>query len=274
MFGMLQRFPDAAKRASLWGAFFIACVLSFGVAPVRAANCTSPGPLREAQVARVVDGDTLRLADGRSVRLIGVNAPELAHDGRAAEPLAEAATQHLQRLVEASGGQVGLLPGEQAYDHYGRSLAHAFGRDGRNWEAQQLAEGLGFAVAIAPNTALSGCLFAAERAARAAGKGVWRQSPLLEAGQLRRGGFALVRGRVESVERNRGGVWLELAGPLVLHVAPQWLGQFDERVLLGLEGREIEVRGWVVERSRRGAPAAGQARWLLNLSDPAMLERH
>lgn len=271
---MLQQFPATAKRAPLWGAFFIVCVLPFGVAPVRAADCTPPGPLREAQVARVVDGDTLRLADGRSVRLIGVNAPELAHEGRVAEPLAEAASQHLQRLVEASGGQVGLLPGEQAYDHYGRSLMHAFGRDGRNWEAQLLAAGLGFAVAIAPNTALAGCQFAAERSARAAGRGVWRQSPLLEVGQLRHGGFALVRGRVESVERNRGGVWLALAGPLVLHVAPQWLGRFDERALHGLAGREIEARGWVVERGRRGAAAAGQARWLLNLTDPAMLERH
>ncbi|HYQ37818.1 MAG TPA: thermonuclease family protein, partial [Pseudomonas sp.] len=100
------------------------------------------------------------------------------------------------------------------------------------------------------------------------------QSPLLEVGQLRHGGFALVRGRVESVERNRGGVWLALAGPLVLHVAPQWLGRFDERVLHGLAGREIEARGWVVERGRRGAAAAGQTRWLLNLTDPAMLERH
>nr|WP_254797566.1 thermonuclease family protein [Pseudomonas aromaticivorans] len=237
-----------------------------------AAECRGPGPLREAQVARVVDGDTLRLTDGRSVRLIGVNAPEQARRGRPAEPFADAATRHLVQLVAASGGRVALLAGEQARDHYGRSLAHAFGRDGRNWEAQQLTAGLGFAVAMAPNTALVDCQFTAERAARAAGRGVWSQSPLLETSRLRRGGFALLRGRVARVERNRGGLWLELDGSLVLQVEAQALARFDERALRGLAGRTVVVRGWVVDRSRRGVLGPGQARWLLQLSHPAMLE--
>ena len=265
-------FPGTAKKASLWGAFFICAVVALTPLRVLADACRAPGPLREAQVAKVVDGDTLRLADGRSVRLIGINAPEKARDGRPAEPFAEAATRHLQQLVESSGGQVGLVAGEQGRDHYGRSLAHAFGRDGRSWEAQQLAAGLGFAVAIAPNTELTDCLQAAERQARQAGKGVWRRNPVLEVGQLRRAGFAVLRGRVAAFERNRGGVWLELDGPLVLRIEPPRLAQFDERALRRLEGREVEVRGWVVDRSRRGALRPGQARWLLTLSHPSMLE--
>lgn len=264
--------PDAARRAPLWGAFFVCAVVTL-LAPLRALadTCRAPGALYETQVVKVVDGDTLRLKDGRSVRLIGVNAPELGRDERPPEPFAEAATRHLEQLVAASGGQVALAVGAQARDRYGRTLVHAFGRDGRNWEAQQLAAGLGFAVALAPNTALAGCQFAAEAAARAARLGLWRRSPLIEATRLRRGGFALVRGRVEQVERNRGGVWLELEGELVLQVAPGALAQFDEHALLGLEGREVEARGWVIDRHRRGAPGAGQARWLLPLSHPAML---
>lgn len=270
---MLDWFPGTAKKASLWGAFFVCAVGVLLPLPVQAAaDCRAPAGLRAAQVEAVVDGDTLRLTDGRSVRLIGLNAPEKARGERPAEPLAEAATRHLQQLVDASGGRVGLLVGAQVRDRYGRSLAHAFGRDGRNWEAQLLAEGLGFAVAIAPNTALLDCQFAAERRARAARRGIWRRSAVLAAGQLRRSGFALVRGRVAAVERNRGGVWLELDGALVLRVEPQWLGDFDERTLRGLAGRVVEARGWVVERGRRGALKPGQARWLLNLSHPAMLE--
>lgn len=264
-------FPGATRKASLRGAFFVCAVLALAPLAAWADACRAPGPLREAQVERVVDGDTLRLVDGRSVRLIGLNAPELGRQGRAAEPLAEAASRHLRQLVAASGGRVMLLAGAQARDHYGRSLAHAFGADGRNWEAQQLAAGLGFAVALAPNTALADCQFAAERQARRAGLGVWRHSPLLEAGQLRRGGFALVRGRIEAVERNRGGVWLELQGDLVLQVPAQSLAQFDARALQGLEGRVVEARGWVVDRRRRAALKPGQARWLLPLSHPAML---
>lgn len=271
---MRNPFPGAAKKASLWGAFFVCAALCLPHPARAAGECRAPGPLREAQVAKVVDGDTLRLRDGRSVRLIGVNAPELAHGDRPAEPLAEAATRQLERLVAQSDGQVALVAGAQARDRYGRTLAHAFGRDGRNWEAQQLAEGLGFAVALAPNTALVDCQQAAERAARAAGRGVWRRSPVLEVAQLRQGGFTVVRGRVRTVEHNRGGVWLQLDGPLVLRIESQWLTPFGEAALQGLVGREVEARGWVVDRARRGALKPGQARWMLQLSHPAMLERH
>ncbi|SEI80772.1 Endonuclease YncB, thermonuclease family [Pseudomonas linyingensis] len=269
---MQSLFPGTAKKASLWGAFFVCAVVVLTPLRALADACRAPGPLRETQVARVVDGDTLRLADGRSVRLIGVNAPEKARAGQSAEPFAEVATHHLEQLVAASGGQVGLVAGEQARDHYGRSLAHAFGRDGHSWEAQQLAAGLGFAVAIAPNTALVDCLWTAEHQARLARKGVWRRNPVLEVGQLRRAGFAVLRGRVAALERNRGGVWLQLDGPLVLRIELQRLVQFDEGELRRLAGREVEVRGWVVDRSRRGALRPGQARWLLTLSHPSMLE--
>lgn len=84
------------------------------------------------------------LADGRSVRLIGVNAPELAHHGRPAEPLAQQAQRRLAELLRDSGQRVRLVNGQQARDHYGRVLAHAFDARGRNLEEQLLAEGLGF----------------------------------------------------------------------------------------------------------------------------------
>ncbi len=268
---MRNPFPDAARKASLWGAFFVCAALMAWPRVPFAAECRPPAALREAQVARVVDGDTLRLDDGRSVRLIGVNAPELGREGRPPEPLAEVATRHLAALVAASAGRVGLVSGEQSRDRYGRTLAHAFGRDGRNWEAQQLAAGLGFAVALAPNTALAACQFAAEAAARAAGRGVWQRSPLIEATQLRRGGFVLVRGRVMVIERNSGGLWLQLEGDLVLQVVPQALAQFDTQALWRLQGRVVEARGWLIDRRRRGASGRGRSRWLLPLSHPAML---
>lgn len=271
--GMRQAFPAATKKASLWGAFFVCALFSLASACALADDCRASGTLREARVAKVVDGDTLRLTDGRSVRLIGVNAPEMGREGRPAEPFAVAATRQLEHLVAANGGRVSLLIGAQARDHYGRSLAHAFGRDGDNWEAQQLAAGLGFAVALAPNTALAACQFAAEAEARARGRGLWRRNPVLDATQLRRGGFALLRGRVESVERNRGGVWLELEGDLVLQVAAPALAQFDEGALQRLRGQVVEARGWVVDRQRRTALKPGQARWLLRITHPAMLGR-
>jgi endonuclease YncB( thermonuclease family) len=223
-------------------------------------------------VQRVVDGDTLRLSDGRSVRMIGLNTPELGKQGRSDEPFAVAARKRLEALVAASGGRVGVLPGKESKDHYGRTLAHLYGADGANLEAQMLAEGLGFQVAVAPNVDLVACQQAAERSARQAGLGVWRQSPVLKAEQISTSGFAVVSGRVSKVQRNRGGVWIELQDSLVLRVAPNLLGQFDGAALERLKGKQVEARGWVVDRSRRGGLQAGQARWLLPLTDPAMLQ--
>ena len=42
--------------------------------------------------------------------------------------------------------------------------------------------------------------------------------------------------------------------------------------LKGLQGRIIEARGWVQDRSRRGGLKKGQSRWLLPLTDPGMLK--
>ena len=256
------------KKASLAGAFFVSAIWLSGAQ----AFCPVPSGLASVAVQRVVDGDTLRLSDGRSVRMIGLNTPELGKQGRSDEPFAVAARKRLEALVAASGGRVGVLLGKESKDHYGRTLAHLYGAKGANLEAQMLAEGLGFQVAVAPNVDLVACQQAAERSARQAGLGVWRQSPVLKAEQINTSGFAVVSGRVSKVQRNRGGVWIELQDSLVLRVAPNLLGQFDGAALERLKGKQVEARGWIVDRSRRGGLQAGQARWLLPLTDPAMLQ--
>lgn len=255
------------RKASLVGAFFVSgfCFSSAW------AFCPAPGPLPQVQVQRVVDGDTLRLRDGRSVRLIGINAPETARRAKPAEPLAEAARRRLQALVRASEGRVGLRVGQQGKDRYGRTLAHVYGRDGLSFEAQLLGEGLGYRVVISPNAALASCQAAAERQARQKRLGVWRHSPVRQARQVDRSGFALVTGQVREVRRNRGGLWIELDA-LVLRIAPDVLRQFDAARLHRLKGRRVEARGWIVERVRQGGLQSGQARWLLPITHPEMLD--
>ncbi|MBV4475546.1 MULTISPECIES: thermonuclease family protein [Pseudomonas] len=256
------------KKASLAGAFFVSAIWL----PGAQALCPTPSGLSSVAVQRVVDGDTLRLSDGRSVRMIGLNTPELGKQGRSDEPFAVAARKRLEALVADSGGRVGLLPGKEAKDHYGRTLAHLYSASGVNLEAQMLADGLGFQVAVAPNVDLVACQQAAEREARRAGRGIWRQSPVLKAEQIQRSGFAVVGGRVSKIQRNRGGIFIELQGDLVLRVAPNLVEQFDNARLLAMQGRQIEARGWIVDRSRRGGLKTGQARWLLPLTDSSMLE--
>ena len=263
-------FSQLLKKASLAGAFFVPAIwLSAAQAQV---FCPAPASIARVEVQRVVDGDTVRLKDGRSVRMIGLNTPETGKKGRADEPFAVAARQRLQALVAASDGKLGLVPGRERKDHYGRTLAHLYGANGENLEAQLLAEGLGFQVGVAPNVDLVACQQAAENTARQARLGLWRQSPVQTVAQLKQSGFALVSGRVSKIERNRGGVWIELQGSLVLRIAPNLAGQFDSAMLSGLQGSVIEARGWVQDRSRRGDLKNGQARWLMPLTDPGMLK--
>ncbi|WDY58342.1 thermonuclease family protein [Pseudomonas sp. PSKL.D1] len=257
------------KKAPLVGAFFMGAIWH---APAL-AFCPLPDNPQQVVVRQVVDGDTLRLADGRSVRMIGINAPEIGRKGRTSEPYAEAAKRRLQALVDASQGRVGLVPGVEGKDKYGRTLAHLYGRNGDNLEARLLSEGLGYRVAVAPNVSLTNCQQGAEHAARKAGAGLWHQSPVLKAGDIRQSGFAVVGGRIQRIERNRGGIWLELDNALVLQIPTRLQRNFPASFFDNLKGSQVEARGWVLDRSRKGGLQPGQRRWLLPLTDPSMLER-
>lgn len=80
-------------------------------------------------------------------------------------------------------------------------------------------------------------------------------------------------GTVRRIERNRGGIWIEVDDALVVQVPARLQRNFPASFTSGLEGRRIEVRGWVLDRSRKGGLKPGQRRWLLPLTDPSMLER-
>ncbi|NIE76081.1 thermonuclease family protein [Pantoea sp. Ap-967] len=257
------------KKAPLVGAFFMGVFWQFPAW----AFCPLPGKTQQVLVRQVTDGDTLRLADGRRVRLIGINAPEIGRRGRPSEPFAEAAKQRLQALVDANGGRLGLLPGAEGKDRYGRTLAHLYGRNGDNLEAQLLSEGLGYRVAVAPNVRLVTCQQAAERTARNARLGLWRTAPVRRPAQVRQPGFAVLSGRIGSIERNRGGIWLALDSNVVLHVPTRLLRTLPAGFLDNLKGRQVEARGWLRDRSRNGTLKPGQRRWVLPLTDPSMLER-
>ena len=260
-------YGSTLKKASLWGAFFVSALATAPL--VLAAECPLLPDGQEVEVRQVVDGDTLRLVDGRSVRLIGVNAPELGKSGGTSQPYADAARRRLQALVDASDDRLRLVPGSEATDHYGRTLAHLYDRQGRNLEAQLIAEGLGYAVAIAPNVRLATCQAAAEGAARKARLGVWKKDPTLASTRIEEGGFALVQGRLQGVERNQGGLWLQFDGDLVVRVPNRFVDAFDGLPLQQWIGRNLEARGWISDRGTR--KEAGRARWQMTLSDPHML---
>ncbi len=252
------------KKASLVGAFFVGAVWQ----ATALALCPSPVASTSYAVERVIDGDTLRLATGRSVRLIGINAPELGRGGRAGEPYADAARRRLQALIQANGGRVVLVRGAQGRDRHGRILAYAYGRNGDNLPAQLLREGLGFHTVIAPNARFAQCLAQAEQAARRARLGLWQGSPVARARAVQRSGFAVVSGRVSQVRRSNGALSFQLEDALRIRLPARLLRTAPRGFVDNLSGRTLEVRGWI---KRAGRSASGPVRWQLEITDWRML---
>ena len=220
-------------------------------------------------VGRVIDGDTLELRDGRRLRLIGINTPEIGRRGETSEAFAQAARQRLQQLTDVQ--PLLLSVGENPKDHYGRTLGHLYAADS-NIEAQLLREGLGYALAVPPNVDLVECHATAERVAREGSLGVWEGAAFTPASQVSSGGFHIVRGRVQSVSKAGKYYWLELDGPLVLRVAKRDTSYPKAPSVEQLAGNEVEARGWVIERNR-GRLKPGHKPFMLPIEHSFMLQR-
>jgi micrococcal nuclease len=75
-------------------------------------------------VKRVIDGDTIVLDDGRHVRLIGVDAPEIKSPYSEGEPFGYESKAYLKRLIERR--LVTIKKGPEPYDKYNRTLAYVY----------------------------------------------------------------------------------------------------------------------------------------------------
>jgi endonuclease YncB( thermonuclease family) len=226
-----------------------------------------------AEVAEVVDGDTLILVDGRLVRLAEIQAPKpLAETGAERAALAEAARRTLEGLL--GDGRISLQFGEITGDRHGRLLAQVFLDDGTWLQERMVGAGL---ATVRPLIGSSFCvdrLFEREREARDAVRGLWQSaefgaiaandSSLLE----RKGLYVVVEGRVVSVGRgnrldflNFGHIW-RLDFTVTVDVAVS--GRMAElgRPVESLAERWVRVRGVIEEN---GGPA-------IRLNHPSEIE--
>jgi endonuclease YncB( thermonuclease family) len=268
----VQTVARSPQKAPQTGAFLLSRPINWAAA-LRLLFLVSLLPLsvmaartEGARVAEVLDGDTVRLVDGRHLRLIGINAPELGHDGWPDEPFATAARDRLNSLV--LGREIRLVFEEQEHDHYGRSLAHVELTDGTQVEEDLLREGLGSAIAIPPNVRDIARLQAAETLARQAHRGLWGDSYYLsvpaETLDLAHTGYRFVHGRVTHVGSSHKYVYLDIGPRLALRIAHEdWTRYFRDQPQ-NWRGARVEARGWITEY---------QGRLHMNVGHPAMLRR-
>ena len=80
--------------------------------------------VRKERVSRVVDGDTIKLRNGETVRYLDIDTPETVHPTKPVECYGPDSDDHNNKLV--NGKVVYLYVGANAKDKYGRTLAYVF----------------------------------------------------------------------------------------------------------------------------------------------------
>lgn len=138
-------------------------------------------------VTRISDGDTLRvdvrdpgtsgLSPGQNVRvrLLRIDTPELAREGRPAECLADQAAAHLESLAPVSA-ELTLAYDVVRRDRFGRELAHAWLPDGTWLNGRMLEDGFAMMMTLPPNVAFTRESQMAQQRARTAERGLWDRS--------------------------------------------------------------------------------------------------
>ncbi|MDE0202130.1 MAG: thermonuclease family protein [Rhodospirillaceae bacterium] len=196
----------------------------------------------EARVVDVIDGGTVLLDDGETVRLAGI------------EPLAESARQTLARLVQ--GRRVGLAQGGVPRDRYGRLRGHLVRSDDGTWiQGALLAEGLARVHSLVDDRAGVAEMLVIERRARAARLGIWSEAryrvrAASEADANLRS-FQLVEGRVKAAAVVRGRGYLNFGDDwredFTVSIGPRDRRRFETAgiAIEDYKGRLVRVRGWV-----------------------------
>jgi micrococcal nuclease len=227
-------------------------------------------------VREVVDGDTVILADGREIRLVGIQAPKLPLGRRNFRewPLAREAKAALEQLV--LGKPVTVSFGGRRRDRHRRWLAHLHlatganqgsgsgaprrGFDNERWvQGALLSMGMARVYSFADNRSAIAEMLARERAARAARRGIWGHAyyRILDHREAGRhlNSFQLIEGRVLAVAPTRARVFLNFGQnwrtDFTIVIARRHLKNFEDRgrTLTELAGKRVRVRGWLKRRN-------------------------
>lgn len=143
----------------------------------------APSDAQQIIVERIVDGDTIiaraarpgpTLANTRRirVRLLEIDAPETAKEGRRGECYADRATAHLRELLNP-GATAFVTADKERRDHYDRYLLYVWNMAGEFVNRRMISDGAAKTMLVKPNDRYIEAMRDAEREARRAHRGMW-----------------------------------------------------------------------------------------------------
>ncbi len=125
-------------------------------------------------VTRVIDGDTIEIEGGETIRYIGIDTPETVHPEKPVEYFGKEASEKNRELVE--GRIVRLEKDIQNKDAYGRLLRYVWLGDTMvNVELVRL--GYAYSYSFPPNVTYQELILQAEQEARQNERGLWAAGP-------------------------------------------------------------------------------------------------
>lgn len=165
-------------------ALIIVSLVCFGARSLPLAKTNAAAKDELFYVQRVVDGDTLKLSDGRRVRLIGVDTPEVHYSNKLARDAEKSRKdiKVIQSLGRKSsefttnlclGKKVRLEFDVEKRDRYRRLLAYVYLEDGTFVNARILEDGFGQVMTIPPNVKYSDYFLKLQGEARKNNRGLW-----------------------------------------------------------------------------------------------------
>lgn len=219
------------------------------------SHCLNAVATSPAVIARVTDGDTVVLSDGRRVRLIGINTLEL--NSSLAKDKAWALTAKTELEKQTKSQRVSLVLGVDEFDRHGRTLAHLKLEDGSSAAEILISKGLGLSISVGLNQRCAHQYERSEQLARQSRLGIWQKpGNWLSRDQNLTGrerGFKLITSTVVKIQKSENRTNLELKNGLHVTLNKQFYAEQNETSTLAqnLQGKRIEVRGWLGRKSGR-----------------------
>lgn len=130
----------------------------------------------EGTVIGVIDGDTIRVVTGdttQTVRLLGIDAPEIAHGSVQLECYGEESTTTLARMVEGKVVDLEADESQGDLDKYGRLLRYVWVNDDTLVNNEMLLRGAAFEYTYDKPYQYQPLFNASELLAKQQGSGLW-----------------------------------------------------------------------------------------------------
>lgn len=148
-----------------WGFFWIGlCILLLA---------STASALDAFHVDQVIDGDTVVLENKRRLRYIGIDAPEIYHKEKRAQPFGYASRDYNRQLINQK--KIHLVFDREKTDRYGRLLAYVFNHKDQCLNQWLLLKGYATYLYRPPNTLRHQLLLNAQRTAMVEQQGIWAQ---------------------------------------------------------------------------------------------------